>query len=275
MIGPGPHAAAEAAGYRDMWRAAPADLADRLGLAHADVGGGVCLGSAAMPGAPIFNHVIGLGTAAPAGEADLAEVEAFYARLGVPYLVAVDPATNGLGGALARRGFGEGARPWMTFSRDAAPGPAGTGATGLAIEEAGPSRAPDFGRVVATGFGLPADTAGWMAALVGRPRWTCLLALDGDEPVGAAALFAQGDTGWFTMGATLPEHRGRGSQGALFAERLRRAARLGLRRVITETGAPMGDESSPGPSYRNMLRFGFQEERLRPNLASPGWAPPG
>ena len=93
---------------------------------------------------------------------------------------------------------------------------------------------------------MPDDFAG----LDGRARWQArldlLVARDGGEPVGAAALFVDGDTGWFTMGATMPQHRGRGAQGALFAERLRRAERLGLRRVVTETGAPVGDEG-PGP----------------------------
>jgi GNAT superfamily N-acetyltransferase len=271
MIAAGPHAAAEVAGYRDMWRAAPAALAERLGIAHRDVGDGLCVGCAALPRAPVFNHAFGLGLARPAGEAELDEVQAFFAGLGTPFLVAVDPAAAGLGEALARRGFGDGARPWMTFSRDPGPAPAGAGATDLAIEDAGRPRAAAFGAIEAAAFGMPAELGAWMAELVDRPGWTCLLALDGREPVGAAALFVEGDIGWFTMGATLPEHRGRGAQGALFAERLRRARALGLRRVITETGAPVGDEA-PGPSYRNMLRFGFEEERLRPNLASPGWA---
>ena len=262
------HASTEVDGYRDLWRAVPPALAERHGIAHRDVGGGVCLGCASMSGHPIFNHAIGLGISAPAADAELDEVDAFFERLGAAYLVAVDAAATGLAEALAGRGVGEAGRPWMTFRRDPGPHPATAVATDLRIEDAGTSRASAFGGIVAAAFGMPPDLVAWTAALVGRPGWTCLLALDGGEPVGAAALFAEGDTGWFTLGATLPEHRGRGSQGALFAERLRRAERLGLRRLITETGAPVGDES-PGPSYRNMLRFGFAEEGLRPNLGRP------
>ncbi len=213
----------------------------------------------------MLNHAVGIGVGAPAGVAELDEVEGFYRRLGVAYTVAADEAAPGLAWLLAERGFEEG-RPWMTFSRE--PGPPPARATALVVEDAGAARAEGFGRVVAAGFGMPDDFAGWMAALVGRTGWTCLLALEGGEPVGAAALFVDGGTGWFTMGATLPERRGRGAQGALFAERLRRAERLGLRRLVTETGAPVGDER-PGPSYRNMLRYGFAEIALRPNLRSP------
>jgi GNAT superfamily N-acetyltransferase len=265
LIAAAPPASAEIAGCRDVWRAAPAELAARHGIAHLDLGGAVCLGCASVSGDPMLNHVIGLGVGAAAGDPELDRAARFYDRLGVAYAVAVDAAAPALGELLARRGFTEG-RPWMTFRRDAGAGPAL--ATELRVEDAGPSRASAFGRIVAAAFGMPPDFSRWMGALVGRPGWACLLALDRGEPVGAAALFAHGDTGWLTMGATLPEHRGRGAQGALFAERLRRAERLGLRRVVTETGAP-DDGGRPGPSYRNMLRHGFVEAGLRPNLRSP------
>ena len=112
------HATAEVAGYRDFWRAAPPALAGRLGIARRDVAGGVCLACAAMGGSPIFNHAVGLGVSARAGEAELEEVDAFYAGLGVGYLVAVDAAAEGLAEALSERGFRDGSRPWMTFGRE-------------------------------------------------------------------------------------------------------------------------------------------------------------
>ena len=68
-----------------------------------------------------------------------------------------------------------------------------------------------------------------------------------------------------------PEHRGRGAQGAILAGRIDRARELGLRRVATETGVPR--EDGPGPSYRNILRAGFEEIEVRPNLASPPRGP--
>lgn len=260
------HAAVEVAGYRDMWRAAPAGLAARHGIAHADIGGGVALGCATLSGSPVFNSVIGLGLSEPADDAVLGEVAAFYAALGADYTVAADAAAPGLATALAHRGFAPRGRPWMTFGRT--PTPAAEGRPGIAVADARAADAGDFGRIVAAAFQRPGDFAAWVTALVGRPGWSCMLARAGGEPVGAAALFADGDAGWFTLGGTLPGRRGLGAQGALFAARLARARELGLRRVVTETGAPVGDER-PGPSYRNMLRAGFAEEGLRPNLAPP------
>lgn len=256
---------ADIAAYRDLWRAAPPDVAVRHGIALHEVAGAVCLGCASMSGAPIFNHAFGVGLRAPTGDAELDEIQGFYDELGAAYSVAVDPAATGLAGLLERRGFCE-TRPWMTFRRR----PGGAEAPGgLRIVEAGAARAEAFGAIVAAAFEMPPDFAGWMAALADRPGWTALLALDGDEPLGAAALFVNGRAAWLGMGATLPEHRGRGAQGALFAERIRRAAELGLEAVLTETGAPVGEEG-PGPSYRNMLRYGFAEVALRHNLRSPG-----
>lgn len=69
------------------------------------------------------------------------------------------------------------------------------------------------------------------------------------------------------FGATRPQYRGRGAQGAILAARIERARELGLRRLATETGAPRDDGT--GPSYRNILRAGFREIEVRPNLASP------
>jgi len=268
-VGPGPSAAvrqrAELAGYRDMWRAAPADLADRHGIAAIDVAGGVCLACASQEGSPMLNHAVGVGVSEPAGDDALERVARFYAGVGVGYTIAASPGAGDLGARLEAHGFGT-VRPWMTFHRE--PGPAPAPDSGLRLVEAGPRSASAFGGIVATAFEMPPEFSAWLAALPGRPGWLCLLALAGEVPVGAAALFVEGDAGWFTHGATLPEHRGRGAQGALFAERTRRAAALGLRHLVTETGAPVGNEG-PGPSYRNMLRAGFAEVELRPNYSSP------
>jgi GNAT superfamily N-acetyltransferase len=132
-----------------------------------------------------------------------------------------------------------------------------------------------MGAVIAVAFGLPAVIGDWLAALVGRPGWTFFLAEDGGRPVCAAGLFVDAATAWLGFGGTLPEHRGRGAQGALFAARIRAAVDAGCTLLVTETGAPAAH--GPGPSYRNMLRSGFQPVYRRPNLLSPPAAgrPPG
>jgi len=72
---------------------------------------------------------------------------------------------------------------------------------------------------------------------------------------------------YFGLAATLPEHRGKGGQGALFAARIEHALGAGCRTLVTETGELRDD--LPGASYRNILRYGFEERhvvahRLRP-----------
>ena len=256
----------ELAGYRSMWAAVPADLAARHGVATLDVAGGTCLAVASQAGNPMFCHAVGVGVGGAAGDADLDRIDAFYAARGARFQVSAAPsATGDLGDRLLARGFRP-ARPWMTFHR-----PAGVIAgpeTALRVIEADAVAAIAFGGIVAAAFALPPDFAGWVARVVGAPGWTCLLALDDDVPVGAAALVVAGDAAWFGLGATLAEHRGKGAQGALFAARSRVALAAGARHFVTETGAPVGGDG-PGPSYRNMLRWGFREAELRPNYASP------
>ncbi|HTI32327.1 MAG TPA: GNAT family N-acetyltransferase [Miltoncostaea sp.] len=258
--------APEVAGYRALWSAAPTDLAARHGIDALEVAGGVCLAVASQDLHPMFCHAFGVGTGRAVTDADLDRMDAFYAAYGVGYQVAAAPsATGDLAARLTARGFRP-VRPWMTFHRPA--GEIAGPATDLRVVRADAASAPAFGGVVVAGFGMPPDFTGWVARMVDVPGVTCLLAMDGDVPVGAAALAVVGDVAWFSMGAVLAEHRGRGAQGALFAARSRVALRAGARHFVTETGAPTGDEP-PGPSYRNMLRWGFREAELRRNLASP------
>jgi hypothetical protein len=260
---------AEIAGYRDMWRAAPRDLAEGWGVAALDVGDAVCLACAGVPDSPMLNHAVGLGVTSPAADADLDAVERFYARAGTACTVAVAACAEGLDERLRTRGYAE-RRPWMTFHREAGTVPAPPG--DVRVVDVDPGTAHVFGGIVAAAFEMPPELSGWLAAIPGRPGWTCQLAVHGDVPIGAAAIFVEGDSAWFSLGATLPEHRGLGAQGSLFASRARRALELGVRHFVTETGAPLGDDG-PGPSHRNMLRAGFAEVELRPNLGSP--APSG
>jgi GNAT superfamily N-acetyltransferase len=119
-----------------------------------------------------------------------------------------------------------------------------------------------------TAWGIRFGEAAWLAALAGRPDWHCFLAYDRDEPVAGAMLFASAGTGWVGVAATRVEYRGRGAQRALLAARIERGRKLGLERLVTETGAPEGGE--PGPSYRNILRAGFEPAYVRPNYTASG-----
>ena len=72
-----------------------------------------------------------------------------------------------------------------------------------------------------------------------------------------------GEVGGLLGAATLPPERGRGAQGALMARRMRDAAEMGCKWVITETGEETPD--LPNPSYRNMVRLGFKLAYFRQN----------
>jgi len=253
--------AVEVAGWADLASAAPPALAQTLGIGALRLPGAACLGVGALPESRLLNHALGLRDAPGLDAAD-----GLYGALGITYWVALrdGAAPNGLGAALAGRGF----RPdgaWVKFARDA--GPPRATATDLRIREVEPSLAPAFGAIAAEAFGLPDALGGWLAALPGRPGWSCFLALDGDEPVATGALYAGDGAGWLALGATRPSHRGRGAQPALIAARIRRASELGCRLLVTETGAAGPD--APGPSYRNLLEGGFTEAWERPNLRSP------
>jgi GNAT superfamily N-acetyltransferase len=254
----------ETRAMRDMVEAAPAAVRTAAGLSAVERDGVLCLRCDTLPGSRMFNHVFGLGLDRPAGEDDLAWIAAAYG--GRAHHVAVSPAARPaeLGALLGARGYAPG-YGWVKFRRGVEPLPAPE--TDLRVAEAGRGAA-DFGAIIAAAFGLPAWAAEWLAAVPGRPGWTCLVAMDGATPVSAGGLYVAGGVGWLAFGATLPEHRGRGGQTAILAARIARAADLGCVALAVETGA-----REPGraeASYRNIVAADFEPRYLRPNWASPG-----
>jgi len=229
---------------RGLFEAAPPDVPAHLCRA----GQAVAL---RVPGAPVtdVNRILGLSSLE-----ELEELEPFYE--GGRVVVSLDPEA-GLDDALAARGYDPG-YPWQKFERGLEPYPA---RTELRIAEA--ARAGEFGSVVAAAFGAPPVFAPWLDAIVGRSGWDVFVAYDGEQPVGGGALFVSGRTAWLGIAGTLPAARGRGAQGAVFAARIERARELDLDLLVTETGVPRNGE--PGPSYRNMLRVGFEPTYVRPN----------
>ena len=178
-----------------------------------------------------------------------------------PYWVSLDPEA-GLDEELVGRGYiRDGA--WQKFERGVEPVEAHTD---LDIAEA--RSAQDVAAFLRTSWGVPEDAARWLAALAGHPDWHCFIAYDGGEPVGGGMLYAHDDAGWLGVASTRVDYRGRGAQSALLAARIERAAKLGLRLLVTETGAAEGAE--PGTSYRNILRAGFEPVYVRPNYTASG-----
>jgi hypothetical protein len=89
------------------------------------------------------------------------------------------------------------------------------------------------------------------------------MSFDGNEPAGVGALFVKNGFGWTDYGATSPEFRRRGSQGAVMAARLHLAIELGCQKIFSCTGVSVPGD--PQHSYNNILKAGFKEDYVREN----------
>ena len=217
------------------------------------IGEAVCLRAPHAPDSPMLNRVVGLGLGAQVEEATLDRCLAAMAD--TTFYVAVAPSADPrLVALLAERGLEQG-WGWMLFERGPEPAPPVETALDVVAIDAG--RAEVWAELVTTSYGLPDASRPVVAAVPSLPGWTAFLALDGDEPAAAAAVWIGGSAAYFGFAATLPEHRGKGGQGALFAARIERAREAGCSTLVTETGE-LRDER-PSASYRNILRFGFEE----------------
>ena len=175
-----------------------------------------------------------------------------------------DSASRSAGGSprVAARAEGS-SRPgagWSSAATSENPPSAETSLRLVEVDAA--DEAAAFARVVRMSYGLPAATESRLAHAADA-GWLCWLAFDGDEPAGAAGLYAAEGLGYLGLAGTLPEHRGKGAQNALLAARIRRAADLGCDLVVTETGERRDDR--PSSSYRNILRAGFTEGAVTAN----------
>jgi GNAT superfamily N-acetyltransferase len=248
------HGAIALRGYRALY-----------GRRALDVGPGVvALRADEAPGSPMLNRVVGLGVDVPATEELL---DAAIAELGdAAFYVAVAPGARpaSLTEWLRERGFEPG-WGWMQFERGAEPAPPVS--TELIVREIGTDLGGAFARVQRIAYGLPEAVEPWLATLPGTAGWNCWLAFAGDEPAAAGALYVERGACYLGFGATLPEHRGKGGQGALFAARIERAQELGCTLVTTETGERR--DELPSNSYRNILRFGFREQVVVANWVKP------
>ena len=242
----------ELAAVLDLFAAAPPDVAAELDLDVLLLDEGAAFSVGAEPKPLLFNRALGLVDAG-----SLSEVERWSASRGCPLAVSL-PAGAELERALRDRGY-EHSRALMKFGRDTR-SPAG-GSTSLRVAHLTEDHAASFGTVVASVFGMSTPIAHWVAALCGRKSWTCFGAFDGDELVGTGAVYVVGDSAWLGIAATLPRARGRGVQSAMLAGRIEAAAAAGARILAVETGDRVDGE--PGPSFRNILRAGFEEAYLQ------------
>lgn len=243
----------------DIERIAEEAYASIYGDTVIEIGGARCLRSPGAPDVPMLNRVLGLGVGREVDDGQLDRIET--AMAGTSFYVAVSrDADPTLDARLAERGFDVG-WGWMLFERPPVD-PEQTDTT-LVVRRAAEVDRDAWAGVVGAAYGLPPALAGWVASTLSHPRWTGFLALDGDEPVAAAALWVDGEAAYFGFAGTLPEHRGKGGQAALFTARIEDALARGCTTLVTETGERRDD--LPSNSYRNILRQGFEERLVVPH----------
>jgi len=210
-----------------------------------------------------FNRIFGLGVGQPATEAMLDEALAMLQGAGCTnYMAQVSPLAQPAQCTewLYARGFKQGAN-WAKMYRGDEPAPVIP--TALRLEMVGKDQAQAFASVVLKAFDMPSALRPLSKGFVGQPGWRHYLAFDGETPVSAAAMFVNGEVGWYGYAGTLKTVRKRGAQGDLLARLIDDGRALGCRWFVTETGEEKPDD--PNPSYHNMLRNGFKLAYLRRN----------
>lgn len=251
---------------RELHLAADPPLRKSLGLAAHEIGGAFVSVASRDPGI-LLNRVLGLGLERAATRETVRTITEIYREAGLErWFVQPPPGARPaeLIDWLREAGLSP-QRRWMKFAREGTPPDREPDADIRPVDEA---TAPDFGRIVAEGFGLTPEAGPLLARLSGRPGWHPFLAFVDGRPAAAAALFVHDDLGWCDWAATSEKFRGRGLQNALLAHRLRLAAEHGCREIYCTTGEEVPGD--PQHSYHNILRAGFRELYLRDNYAPPG-----
>ena len=225
-------------------------------------------------GSPL-NKVSGLGFGGPLDPADLESLERAFAARGAPLQAEVSTlADPSIVETLTRRGYV--LRGFENvLGRSLPVEPLATPAREVAVTESPLADLAEWLDVVVTGFaspdaqGVPSHEsherdllAGVMADMASTDGLSRFLARREGVPAGGASLRLGEGVALLCGAATLPEHRRRGVQGALLAERLRLAAAAGCDVAVVTT--------APGSkSQENVQRQGFALLFARAVLVRP------
>jgi hypothetical protein len=224
---------------------------------------------ASLPQAPWINLVLGATRPGAVEGGHLAAALEWTGSRGVAHYVPTSPGQAGTAVAESwlaehgyRRGYG-----WMKFVHDGSAAQLAE-PEGIEIVELGTGEGEVFGRIAATGFGLPGWASALFEGLAGHEGWRLYLGVIEGLPVACGATLIAGGIAELGIGATLEQARGRGCQLALLRRRVHDAAAAGCRTLFVETGERA--EGKPSTSYRNILRAGFREAYIRPNWERTG-----
>lgn len=251
---------AEARPYADMVDAAPPEL----GAAVDHVGDAHVFTCRALP-VILFNRVVGLGIETPATEQSIeACIDVFQRQAITNFAFQQSPQAQPESIPVWLQSHGLPRRDnWVKVYRSPQED-IPTIPTALRVELVGAEYAQTFAEIMYSAFSwIPAMVKTWVAAMHGRPRWRHYMAFEGDQAVATGSLYVENGIGWLGFGATHPDYRKRGAQGAIMAQRIRDARELGCEWVVTDTGEDTPEH--PNPSFHNMIRTGFKVAYLRPN----------
>ena len=254
----------EIAALKDLHIAADSFDIQRLGLTGRVVGATYVSVARKLPAtAIVINRAVGLGFGEIVNSDQVGEIVSLYRKAEVcRYFIQVLPEafSSGLTQWLDNEGLEKG-RGWQKFSRHAQE--VTKALTTLDVRFIDHRHGTKFAEIVCNAFDIGNIAVPWLAKLPERKGWHICMSFEGDRPAGVGALFVKDGVGWMDFGATSPECRRRGSQGAVMAQRLELANQLGCRKVFTCTGVPVPGDLQH--SYRNILKAGFIETCVREN----------
>lgn len=246
--------------FRALMGSLPPDVATQYGIGCQDVGDGVATFFEKLP-IVYFNRAIGIGVCQPATETMIDELMHVYGRRKLTFGITVSPATQPpqFTDWLIARGF------QLSFSsakviRGTEPPPHVE--TDLRIESVTESSAAQYAHIIQVVYGMPDWSAPVFELTATLPNVYSYMAYAGDVPAAVGSLYVDNGIGALFNGATLPEYRRRGGQGAIMARRIQDGIALGCQWLTTETGEDTPE--APNSSYHNTHRTGFQLAYLRP-----------
>jgi len=253
----------EAEAWLDMYAAAPPDYVRENALRSCRIGGGICLAHGQLLSAK-FTRTVGAASLNEIDEA-IAWIEVASAP-GWVVQVPVQDETASIRKNLEARGYAPRGNGWAKFARNGVDQPRMFDPC-LSVRAIAAADARVFAQTAQAGFGLPATSQGWLAALAGRRNWHLFLAYWNAIPIACGAMFTSGDRAWMGIDTTLPAFRNRGAQSMLIAARLGHGDRSGVKTFTAETGQPQADLEHQHVSFSNYRRAGFINAYTRLNYA--------
>lgn len=251
----------EIAAWDDFYRSADKATAEKEKI-FVDQIGNASLTSIGTSDVLALNRVIGFGHDDPDPEGTLRKIVQFYKASGAPRLfIQLSPfAPKSVIGILEANGFAY-RNNWIKLHRSTENIPKAK--TDLDVRAVDSAAGEDFARVITDAFGWPSAGSLLLSSFVGREGWKHYIAYDGDTAAGTAAMYIHEEYAWVDFAATVADYRGRGVQSALMVRRITDAAALGVKHLVVETAEQTAEKEAP--SYRNMIRLGFEIAYTRPN----------